>query len=459
MNNAIGRWFKAGALLFIATLIVAGCEGATGIKGEPGEKGDLGETGAAGPKGDPGETGPAGSPGETGPVGDPGPAGSAGPVGPQGPAGGGEEYFAPFLVMGMGGIEALVFNNMDGMASTKTLTRDLPMYIKGHGLSYAAPKSNSTNIMASIDDAGMLSVSIDKMIDYTDYEVGITATDSRGSTITDKVVVRRNRAPVAGMKGPTGRTVTDGEVVGGTTGNETAPIWVGTQSGKNTVDVDFVIGDYACGAVEADGDDCHFGDDDASHMTFDLGISGNESTYVSGMSKDKDTVTIMGLKSTHDGDGAAATNFTVIALDVRAKDSGGEFSPYMEELINVRVNEGPMAKKDVYLPALALALNADDHPISAVIVRGAFTDPDGPETLDNTYPVKVESSDKTVATATFTESAGITITAVSTGGADITVTITEPSDITTPETGLGQTAKQTFKVIVRDGPAAPTPTG
>ena len=37
MNSAIGRWFKAGALLFIATLIVAACEGAVGKAGDPGK--------------------------------------------------------------------------------------------------------------------------------------------------------------------------------------------------------------------------------------------------------------------------------------------------------------------------------------------------------------------------------------------------------------------------------------
>ena len=42
MNSAIGRWFKAGALLFVTTLIVAACEGTAGLPGEPGAPGEPG---------------------------------------------------------------------------------------------------------------------------------------------------------------------------------------------------------------------------------------------------------------------------------------------------------------------------------------------------------------------------------------------------------------------------------
>ena len=75
MNSAVGRWFKAGALLFIAMLIVAGCEGPAGVAGA------KGGTGAAGPAGEPGGPGPAGEPGAAGPAGEPGAAGPAGPSG------------------------------------------------------------------------------------------------------------------------------------------------------------------------------------------------------------------------------------------------------------------------------------------------------------------------------------------------------------------------------------------
>ena len=76
MNSAVGRWFKAGALLFIATLIVAGCEGPAGIPGKIGPQGDTGDAGAAGPAGTDGD------PGLQGPQGDPGPQGPAGGVPP-----------------------------------------------------------------------------------------------------------------------------------------------------------------------------------------------------------------------------------------------------------------------------------------------------------------------------------------------------------------------------------------
>ena len=51
MNSAIGRWFKAGALLFIATLIVAACPGPAGLPGQAGEPGKPGEPGKAVPLG------------------------------------------------------------------------------------------------------------------------------------------------------------------------------------------------------------------------------------------------------------------------------------------------------------------------------------------------------------------------------------------------------------------------
>ena len=48
MNYAIGRWLKAGALMFVAVLVIAACEGPAGIPGEPGKAGQPGQPGKAG---------------------------------------------------------------------------------------------------------------------------------------------------------------------------------------------------------------------------------------------------------------------------------------------------------------------------------------------------------------------------------------------------------------------------
>ena len=84
MNSAIGRWLKAGALMFVAVLVIAGCEGAAGI---PGPQGPAGEAGSQGPAGEAGSQGPAGEAGSQGPAGEAGSQGPAGEAGSQGPAG------------------------------------------------------------------------------------------------------------------------------------------------------------------------------------------------------------------------------------------------------------------------------------------------------------------------------------------------------------------------------------
>ena len=173
MNSAIGRWFKAGALLFIATLIVAGCEGAAGVVGPEGP------AGPAGPAGEPSPAGPAGPEGEPGPAGPEGEPGEPGPAGPAGAPGDSAEYFAPYKTATM--IAPVVFNNnaADGMASMETLTRNLTTYIRAHRPTWTAT-SNSSLVTASVDAAGTLSVSIAKTSVYSDYKVTVEATDSRG---------------------------------------------------------------------------------------------------------------------------------------------------------------------------------------------------------------------------------------------------------------------------------------
>ena len=430
MNSAVGRWFKAGALLFIATLIVAGCEGPAGIagaKGATGLQGETGDTGDAGPVGETGPTGPTGTPGK------------AGPEGPQGPPGEapGEEYFAPFTT---GTISPLVFNNMDdGMASMDTKTVDLTMYMRGHGLTYE-PKPSSTMVMATVDDAGMLSVSIDKMSTYSDYKVDITATDSRGTKITDDVVVRRNRKPVAGMKMLDLDEADDNQ-------ND---IWVGTQEGKNTYDITLVIKGNGCKA------DCHFGDDDQPSLVFEV-ASGNM-RQVTGAHKSKNMVTITGLKSSNPDMG---TVFTAVPVAVRVKDSGGLRSNYQENFVMVKVNQAPKPKDGKHLPALALPFGGISKAVLPdIMVKDYFDDPDGdlagatPVAASDTaaataYVVSWKSSDLKVAAPMVDDAEGAIISAVGPGTATITVTLREPmgSDM---NLGMGQTAMQTFMVTVRD---------
>ena len=48
MNHALGRWLKAGALIFVAVFVIAACEGAAGLPGAPGAPGKPGAPGAPG---------------------------------------------------------------------------------------------------------------------------------------------------------------------------------------------------------------------------------------------------------------------------------------------------------------------------------------------------------------------------------------------------------------------------
>ena len=115
---------------------------------------------------------------------------------------------------------------------------------------------------------------------------------------------------------------------------------------------------------------------------------------------------VTGLKSTSDGTGFSPSNFEAVALAVRVKDSGDKFSPYIEGLVMVQVNKGPMAMKDTFLPELAL--NYGETTTVATLADGMvasyFDDPDGDLTAtttfaaDNTgYQIGWESSNLAVA--------------------------------------------------------------
>jgi hypothetical protein len=312
-------------------------------------------------------------------------------------------------------------------------TRDLTLHFGGHGLTYVA-KSSSAMVTATVTD-NTLSVSLDKMILHTaEPVVTITATDSRGTMLENTVAVRRNRMPVAGEMVAVAATATAG------TGTDTDPLWVGTQAGKNTRDVMLTIGSRDCEQVEAGGTgECHFADDD--ELTFMVGVSGNEATYVSGMHKAKGTVSIKGLKSTGAND--------AVMLDVRAKDSGDLFSEYAVDLIAVKVNGAPMPMKDTFLPALAFGFNAMEESIDADTAKGVFMDEDA-DNLD-THTIEMKSSDPKVASVTTGMAGPWLVTPIGPGTATITVTLTEPlPDEGDGMNGMGQTATQTFTVVVRD---------
>jgi hypothetical protein len=90
---------RSFAILLLAAVVLAACEGEQGrpgpqgTVGPPGPKGDQGELGERGPAGRRGDPGPAGGPegpkGEKGDKGDPGPQGPTGAQGPIGKTGGG----------------------------------------------------------------------------------------------------------------------------------------------------------------------------------------------------------------------------------------------------------------------------------------------------------------------------------------------------------------------------------
>ena len=78
MNRIMRRWVKAGALIFVATLVVAACEGPAGPTGNAGAAGNDGATGTPGTPGTPGAPGAPGAPGEPGEPGTPGEPGRDG---------------------------------------------------------------------------------------------------------------------------------------------------------------------------------------------------------------------------------------------------------------------------------------------------------------------------------------------------------------------------------------------
>ena len=157
MNHALGRWLKAGALMFVAVLVIAACEGPAGIPGKIGPHGD---------------TGPTGAPGTDGASGTDGAPGTQGPIGPQGPAGG-----VPPVAEGTIMDVALV---LGGDMATDTM--DVMNYFsdpdaeEGDTLTYTASTSAPAMVTAMVaEGTSMVTVTA---VAAGEAEVTVTATDA-----------------------------------------------------------------------------------------------------------------------------------------------------------------------------------------------------------------------------------------------------------------------------------------
>ena len=242
MNSAVGRWFKAGALLFIAMLIVAGCEGPAGVAGAKGVQGDPGEQG---PKGDSGlgvvsivpvtEDGTitltitltSGDPVVlTIPSGTDGTAGTAGrgieSVTSSGPdengvltitityddgsdptvltvtlPGQGAPDYTPLTVLDET-IDPVIISDMAGEMDTSEESIDLAKHFHSSGmLMYAVMPATHKEVMISVADS-MLTVSLKEGAAYANHTFMVKATDERDVSRTLDFSVRRNRMPMKG---------------------------------------------------------------------------------------------------------------------------------------------------------------------------------------------------------------------------------------------------------------------
>ena len=447
MNSAVGRWFKAGALLFIAMLIVAGCEGPAGVAGAKGDTGAKGGTGDAGPTGEPGAAGPTGEPGGPGPAGPVGEPGGPGPAGPAGPGG-----ISPLAVKAVPPA-TFIFNDLAGkVLNTVAKTFDLSTLVSGGrgDLEYSASTTSSTMLSVMVDGS-MLSVSLVPNVNfpYSDHTVKVSVTDGV-DTMSKDAMVRRNKKP----------TKTDIA--------EAAMITVGTQhphdSGMMPANVHMA-----------------FMDDDA--LTYD-GVAHvvSSGAYLMIMPGDKGKFMVKGIKSTKldaDGDDRIAVD-----VDVTAMDTGG-LKVTHEMAFKVAVDQAPKLTASPTLRDVAIRLSEiASSPIRKAMVHGHFEDVDSiSEDLDaeDALVYSVASSSPKIATvrlvcasvmqdggittatdavysmtagcnASATNEAALEINPLRAGTVSITVTATE-ADVDDTDTanvveGFQQSVSDTFTVTV-----------
>ena len=452
MNSAVGRWFKAGALLFIAMLIVAGCEGPAGVAGA------KGGTGAAGPAGDPGAAGPAGDPGAAGPAGDPGAAGPAGPAGPVGtPGEPGDPAAGPLTRTGTTPTDHIVSPDDDPKMIYK-----LTDYLTGGGGPdmWDISDPETTMYVDTMRDGTMVTLTLKDGAPFTNNVVKYTIT-AGDITLSQVFNVRRNAAPAIG-----GMTMYDAEPEPDEDPVVYQPIVVGTQTGFHK-DVSFMVGTSAEKAKS------HFVDTD-DMLTF----SGETSTVanrekvvlVEGM-----MLRVMGSKTTgfETPNTPAVDERVSIAVLVKAIDKDGLESAKTVTL-NVVVDEAPKMSKTPTLRDKVINLSSDETSFTQNL-EDHFTDPDSPITSGDKLTFKFDNNNKSAVTVSLgcitpaaaptpasisaavpdagcaAEDVGMEVTGLRAGVASITVTATEgDADGSAADAdGLGQSTTATFTVTVQ----------
>ena len=210
MNHAIGRWLKVGALMFIAAIVIAACEGAAGVTGPPGEPGTPGAPGASGEPGTPGASGEPGTPGTPGQPGTPGASGEPGTPGTPGTPG----VDSPGR---KGMIDDVVISDKADRKIGDAMSVTVTDYFVGAQMYMATVGQMNADLIKSVvqdmDMPGKFTISIADLagidgggstnsppdqveLDYPgNAMITVTATDENGLWTTQEFAVRRNRAP------------------------------------------------------------------------------------------------------------------------------------------------------------------------------------------------------------------------------------------------------------------------
>ena len=466
MNYAIGRWLKAGALMFIAMLIVAGCEGPAGVAGAKGVQGDPGEQG---PKGDSGlgvvsivpvtEDGTitltitltSGDPVVlTIPSGTDGTAGTAGrgieSVTSSGPDENGvltititydddsdptrltvtipRGQTADLPPAPKGAIDAVVINDTAMVKPGMAKTVDATMYFSGSGLSYSyeiIKRSAIKTIMQKPEGSGMFEISIMDVMGaemYADGEVKITATNEAGLSASQLFKVRRNQKPRTG----------GGALIDNSSGDDDM-LMLGTSSaGKaNMKEVDI-----RTGSTEAfDNEDppaILTGDNLAS---MGMHFLDDDDLTVSASSDDPRIATaeVVGKKLTITGLMSGMTG-----VSVRVEDSGNLIHV---RRVSVTVDASPMVKK-----MLENVVVVGENTYVIKKIGDYFMD------ADDTLFISAVSGRTDVAAVAVADDGTLTVTreAQGTGTTKITVTAAEANEAGTDAADGAQTVMQSFTV-------------
>ena len=430
MNQIVGRWIKAGALIFITTLIIAACEGpggVTGPQGEPGPQGERGPQGEVGPMGPQGEQGPPGADGEQGPQGEQGPAGAdgadgadgaQGPQGEQGPQGDqgvegpvenlapAPKGFIPAIVINDGGSPMWAYGS-DTTAAVGDVTGffhdDMPEMLS-YSARVTAHAGGALDTMVSVvesdDTAGLFiaTVTAGALPDpaytaavqesYGNSTVEVMATDQDDLWTSQTFYVRANRAPSIRVAGDGKTNLNEGlyetDVVVGTAGDDKT--------------------------LEIDTGEAFFYDDDELTVTAEVDDPTYASVEVSG-----DTITVTGLKGT---EGAISTSILL-----RATDTGGLSTK--QHVVTLEVDTGPTIKAQP--EDLTYTLEATSATVTVVDVARFFTQPPATGSSDGAYVYTAASSNVSVATvqaAAVTDNLAIEVRSL--GTTEITLTATEP---------------------------------